>query len=242
MTSKKVNEKKLILVKNVGGCTNLGGLDLTDNKMFTIKTKSNNKLSYISVYKNYKKTTRTNHKFSSCMGHGNGLAYANGRLYVAPCDKFVEVVSTSTWKHERLYCDVTVCAIAHVAGNQFVIGYGGREKYNLCFAEPSGNKMVIKRRWQVTNPKSAAGFTITQDIGYNKKNGCVYLILTKNNYRTNVILRAKLYATEPDTCYTSKTSASGKYEFETIGFNSSGKAIIGMNLPSGKDGTYIASI
>lgn len=242
MTSKKVNEKKLILVKNVGGCTNLGGLDLTGNKMFTIKTKSNNKLSYISVYKNYKKTTRTNHKFSSCMGHGNGLAYANGKLYIAPCDKYVEVVSTSTWKHERLYCDATICSIAHVAGNQFVAGGGGGEYYRLYLVEPSGNKMVIKKRWTVKNPKYASGYSVTQDIGYNKKNGSVYLIYTKNNYRTNIILKAKLYATEPDTCFTSKTSSDGKYEFETIGFNSSGKAIIGMNLPSGKDGTYIASI
>ena len=240
MTTKGLNEKKSILVKNVGGCTNFGGLDLNGSKMYTIKTKSNNALSYISVYNNYKKTTRSNHKYANCMGHGNGLAYANGRLYVAPCDKFVEVVSTSTWKHERLYCDVTVCAIAHVAGNQFVIGYGGSNKYNLCLAEPAGNKMVIKRRWQVSNPKYAAGYTITQDIGYCKKNGCVYLIYTKNNYRTNIILRAKLYATEPDICYTSKTSSSGKYEIETISFTSAGKAVIGMNLPSGKDGTFLA--
>ena len=123
-----------------------------------------------------------------------------------------------------------------------MIGYGGGAEYNLCLAEPSGNKMVIKRRWKVKNPKYAAGYSITQDIGYNKKNGCVYLIYTKNNYRSNIILKAKLYATEPDICYTSKTSSSGKYEFESVAFNSAGKAIISMNLPSGKDGTYIASI
>lgn len=242
METKSVNQKKLILVKNVGGCTNFGGLDFSGNKMFAIKTKSTNKLSYISVYKNYKKATRTYHKYSNCMGHGNGMAYANGHLYIAPCDKYIQVVSTSTWKHERLYCDVTACSIAHVAGNQFVIGYGGGAEYNLCLAEPSGNKMVIKRRWKVKNPKYAAGYSITQDIGYNKKNGCVYLIYTKNNYRSNIILKAKLYATEPEVCYTSKTSSSGKYEFESIGFNSAGKAVIGMNLPSGKDGTFIASI
>ena len=240
MTTKKLNEKKLIQIKNVGGCTNFGGLDISGSKMYTIKTKSTNKLSYISVYKNYKKTTRTNYKFVDCMGHGNGLAYANGHLYVAPCDKFVEVVSTSTWKHERLYCDVTVCAIAHVAGNQFIIGYGGANKYNLCLAEPAGNKMVIKRRWQVSNPNYASGYSITQDIGYNKKNNFVYLIYTKNNYRSNIILRAKLYATSPDICYTSKTSSSGKYEVESIAFTSAGKAIIGMNLPSGKDSTFTA--
>lgn len=242
MVTKKVKQKKSILVKNVGGCTNFGGLDLNGSKLYTVKTKSNNKLSYISVYKNYKKSTRTNHKYASCMGHANGMAYANGHLYVAPLDKYVEVVSTSTWKHERLYCDVTVCSIAHVAGDQFVIGGGGKDSYHLYLAQPQGNKMVIKKRWQVKNPKAAAGYTVTQDIGYNKQNGCVYLIYTKNNYRSNIILRAKLYATEPDVCYTSKTSSDGKYEFESIGFTSSGKAVIGMNLPNGKDGTFLASI
>ena len=240
MVTKALKEKKIITIKDVGGCTNFGGLDIVGSKMYTLKTKSTNKLSYVSVYKDYKKTARTNHKFTNCLGHGNGMAYANGHLYVAPCDKFVEVISTSTWKHERLYCDVTACSIAHVAGDQFVIGYGGREKYNLCLAQPSGSKMIIKKRWQVANPKSAAGFTITQDIGYNKQNGYVYLILTKSNYRTNVILRAKLYSTEPDVCYTTKTSSSGKYEVETIAFTASGKAVIGMNLPSGKDSTFSA--
>ena len=55
MITKALNEKKIITIKDVGGCTNFGGLDLVGSKMFTVKTKSNNKLSYISVYKNYKK-------------------------------------------------------------------------------------------------------------------------------------------------------------------------------------------
>ena len=51
MTTKKLNEKKLIQVKNINGCTNFGGIDLVGSKMFTVKTKSTNKLSYVSVYK-----------------------------------------------------------------------------------------------------------------------------------------------------------------------------------------------
>lgn len=89
MVTKKLNEKKLIQIKNVGGCTNFGAFTIVGSKMYTIKTKSDNKLSYISVYKNYKKMTRANHKFANCMGHGNGIAYANGNLYIAPCDSYI---------------------------------------------------------------------------------------------------------------------------------------------------------
>ena len=40
MITKKLNEKKIITVKDVVGCTNFGGLDLVGSKMFTVKTKS----------------------------------------------------------------------------------------------------------------------------------------------------------------------------------------------------------
>lgn len=76
---------------NISGCTNFGGLDMNGNVMFTIKTKSNNALSYISRYPNFAKTKHKNHKYAKCMGHGNDLAFnpGNGHLYVAPCDSFV---------------------------------------------------------------------------------------------------------------------------------------------------------
>ena len=239
MVTKALNEKKIIAVKNVGGCTNFGGLDIVGSKMYTIKTKSTNKLSYISMYKNYKKTSRTNHKFANCMNHGNGITYANGHLYIATCESYITVVNTSTWKHVVLKSPY-FSSIAHVSGNQFVAGSGGGDYHKLSLIEIANGKVEVKKKWTVKNPKYTSGYTVTQDIGYNKTNGCVYLIYTKNNYRTNIILRAKLYATEPDVCYTTKTSSSGKYEVESIAFTSSGKAVIGMNLPSGKDSTFSA--
>ena len=120
MTTKKLNEKKLIQVKNVNGCTNFGSLEIVGNKMYTIKTRSDNALSTISEYPDYRKTTRKNHKFANCMNHGNDITYHAGNLYVAPCGKYIEVVSTSTWEHHRLYCDIFLSGIAHWSGNQFI--------------------------------------------------------------------------------------------------------------------------
>lgn len=240
MVTKELKEKKLIQIKNVGGCTNFGALAISGSKMYTIKTKSDNKLSYISVYNNYKKTTRTNHKFANCMNHGNGMAYANGHLYIATCERWIVDVNISTWKHVVIPSPY-FSSIAHVSGNQFVAGSGGGDYHKLSLIEIANGKVTVKKKWTVKNPKYAAGYTTTQDIGYNKANGCVYLIYTKS-LKSNIILRAKLFATEPDICYTSKTSKSGKYEIESIGFLSSGKAVIGMNLPNGTDATFLSAL
>ena len=240
MVTRKLNEKKSILVKNVYGCTNFGGLDILGNMMFTIKTRPDNQLSTISVYPNFKKTKRYNYKYAGCMYHGNDLTYNNGLLYVAPCDNFVEVVNTGDWSHYRLYSDIHVSAIAHYQANQFIVLCGnGGNFYQLAIMEPRGNKMEALSIWNVNNPKSPL-FTISQGMTFNKRNGKIYVVFTKNDKHRNVILVSGVGVPDPELCLTSKKS-SGKYELEGVAVNSAGKLVIGSNLPSGKDATFIAS-
>lgn len=240
MTTKKLNEKKLIQVKNVNGCTNFGSLEIVGNKMYTIKTRSDNALSTISEYPDYRKTTRKNHKFANCMNHGNDITYHAGNLYVAPCGKYIEVVSTSTWEHHRLYCDIFLSGIAHWSGNQFIgLSSSSAPQYTLALLEPQGDRMVVIKKWKVNNPKHAAGFTVSQGIGVKKSNQRIFVVFTRNDFHTNVILRSKIYDSECDYCLTSKSS-DGKYELEGISFLSDGYKIIGSNLPDGKDATFIA--
>lgn len=92
--------------------------------------------------------------------------------------------------------------------------------------------MEIVGRWNVHNPKASEGYTVTQAIGFKKKNNCLFFVLTRNDYHRNAILRTKIGQFEPDYCFMSKTS-SGAYEMEGISFLSSGKKIIGSNIASG---------
>ena len=241
MRVKTLNEKKLIRVKNVNGCTNFGGLDLDGKKMYAIKTRSDNQLSTICVYPDYRKNTRRNHKFANCMGHGNDIAYHAGHLYVAPCDSFIEVINVANWTHTRLYCDVFLSAIAHYTGNQFIglSGYVGNQ-YKLVILEPQGNRMMVKRSWQVMNPKAAEGFTVSQAMGFKKKNDSIFVVFSRQDFHKNVILRSKIGAANPDYCFESKTCSTGRYELEGIAFTSDGKKIIGSNLPDGQDSTFVA--
>ena len=70
MIKKKLKEQQGILVKNVGQCTNFGGLDMDGKTLYTIKTKKTNDLSAISVYPDYEKTKRTSYRFRNCLNHG----------------------------------------------------------------------------------------------------------------------------------------------------------------------------
>lgn len=232
MTTKKLNEKKVIKVSNVGGCTNFGGVAMVGKKMYTLKTRSDNALSYVSVYSNYKKTKRTSHKFANCMGHGNDMCYNGGKLYVAPCANYVEEITISNWSHRRVACDIMVSAIAHYTGNQFIISCGGGAEYTLAIGQLNGGRMDILRTWKVRNPKYSAGYSVSQGIGFYKKKSKIYTIFTKSGLKQNVILRSSIGVYEPDYCFTSKLG-SGKYEFESIDFTSAGKKIIAMNKSGG---------
>lgn len=209
--------------------------------MYTIKTKKDNLVSTISYHANYKNATRKNHKFTNCLGHGNDLAYYNGNLYVAPCDFYVEVINTKTWSHSRLYSERYVSAIAHYGGNKFIIcGGSGKDSvnYNYTIVEIQGNRLVPMSSWIVNNPKAAKGFRISQAMTYYKKNKKLYLILSKTDYKSNIILRSSIGSSTPDYCFTSKTS-NKKYELEGIDFNKDGKKIIGSNVAGG-DFTFIS--
>ena len=241
MKIKVLNEQPLTRVKNVYGCTNFGGLEIVGKKMYTIKTKSDNQLSVISVYPDYTKPERTNHKYAGCMWHGNDLAYNNGLLYVAPCDKFVEVVNTGDWSHQRLDCNIFISAIAHVSGNQFVgLSQNYGDSLGLAVLEHRGYRMEVLSEWNLRNPKSKDGYLVTQGIGFKKNNNSIFLVISKNDFHRNILLRCKIGDPEPDYCFRSKKS-TGRYEFEGISFTKSGQKVIGSNLPNGQDKIFIAA-
>ena len=240
MTVKDLNEKKLINVKNINGCTNFGSLEIVGTKMYTIKTRSDNMRSVISEYADYRKTDRKNHTYEDCMNHGNDMTYYNGDLYIAPCGKYIEVVSTKTWAHRRLSADIFLSGIAHWDGKQFIgLSSSSGPQYELVLMEPQGNRMVIIKKWKVNNPRHAQGFNVSQGIGVKKSNQRIFVVFTHESFTKNVIVRSKLYAADCDYILNSKTG-TGKYELEGISFRSDGYKVIGSNLPNGQDATFLA--
>jgi hypothetical protein len=91
----------------------------------------------------------------------------------------------------------------------------------------------------MNNPKAVEGYSITQGIGFKKKNNSLFIVLSKNDFHQNVILRNKIGAPDPDYCFNSKRSQDNKYEFESISFLKNGDKVIASNLPGG-DRIFIA--
>lgn len=235
MQTKKLNQKAINKIANVSGCTNFGGLAMTGSKMYTIKTKSNNKLSYISQYPNFKKSTRKNHKFANCMGHGNDMCYYNNNLYIVPLDKKVIKVSTKTWKQTVLPSDVYISAIAHYKNNQFIVLTGHNttnNSYGLAIVQQKNNKLVSIKKWNVNKPSNRKNYTHSQGMTYYASADRIYVIFTRSDNKTGIILRSAIGSINPDICFTSKTG-KGKYQIQSLCFNSKGKKIIAANLAGG---------
>jgi hypothetical protein len=245
MKTIKLNEEKGIQVNNVGQCTNFGGIAITGKQMYTIKTKRNNRISVISYYPDYQKKKRESHKFKDQLLHGNDLTYYNGKLYVAPCGNFVGEISTDTWEFRRIECNFNVSAITHYKGNRFIIltnvGYGC---FMLSMAKLSDNEMFETTNWVVNDEKmtNTEGYTISQSIAYNKNNDSVFVVFTKNDYQSNIVLRCGIFDRNPIICYQSKKATLGKYELEGIDFDNEGRMILGSNLPSGKDSIFVSDV
>ena len=243
MIKKNLSEKQGIPVKNVGECTNFGGLDIVGRKLYTIKTKKTNDVSAISVYQDYEKPKRTSYKFRNCLNHGNDLAYYDGKLYVAPCDAFCGVVDTKTWSFERLASTEQISGITHYKNKKFIVlSEAWGDTYRLSIVKTLGNQFIALDSWRVWNPMASKGYTTSQAITYNPDQQEIYAVFTNVDGRSNVILRSGVFATEPDYCLTSKRSTGGLYELEGIAFDNKGIMILGSNLPSGKDAIFTSDI
>lgn len=235
MKIKKLAEKIINKIKNVNGCTNQGGIEIVGKKLYAIKTRSDNLLSTILYYPNYEKTKCYTHKYSNCMKHGNDLCYADGYIYVAPCDKYVEKVSVKTWKHQKISSNVRVSGIAHYKDNLFIVLRGQDTKkgtYKLSIVKEENGKFISIKNWEVNKPKDYENYTTSQGITFYKKNNRIYVIFSREDLKSNIILRSAIEKVEPDYCFTSKTGKT-KYEFEGISINSDGKKIISANINDG---------
>ena len=100
--------------------------------------------------------------------------------------------------------------------------------------------MNVVRQWGVSNPKFYEGYNVCQAMGVKKLNKSIFAVLSNQDFHSNVILRSKLYAAEPDYCFVSKRSSDGRYELEGISFTKSGQKVIGSNMPNGQDKIFIA--
>ena len=243
MKIKPLNERRIIRIKNVNGCTNFGGFALNGDRLYTIKTKSGNELSTISVYPNYNKTKRTNYVFHNSFGHGNSMTYFNNELYVAPCGGYCGTVDVRNWNYKKLESDTFMSGISHYTGTMFITIAGapaaGSKQFYLAIMNRVGDRMVCLKKWIINNPYVSKGYTISQGIGYRKSKKKIYFVLSHENLKSNVVLRYGLEKSDPDYLFKSKVvTGSDRLELEDVDFDANDNIFMGSNEPNSMDGLY----
>ena len=231
METVKLNEKDGILIPNKSGCTNFGAIALDGKRLFALKTAQSNKKSALLQYQDYKsdKLFKATY-YVDLMGHGNGLAFYGGKIYVAPLDKYVQILDEKAGlKRTRLSAPININSIAHYKSTLFFAG--------LSLIRITDKVELVKRYKLVWDDPD---FPIGQDIGFYK--GCLYIIRSSSGKNQNVILRCpfdrSVGTLTPDRVYISKSSTT-LYEFESIDFYGS-SMIIAANVAEGKDRIFTA--
>lgn len=164
------------------------------------------------------------------MHHGNGLAYYNNELYVAPCSNYCVAVSTINWSYKVLPVDVPLQGIAHYKGKLFFT----TRNNTITIAYRLGDKLEKVISWEYINPLQSVGYSTPQGIAYRASKDKIYIVYSHSDLRSNIILRLPVGGKEPDYILTSKKETRLKYyEFEGIGFNKNDEMFIGGNLPNG---------
>ena len=234
MEKRQLNEKKGILIPNKNGCTNFGAICLDGKKLFALKTAQSNKVSTLYLYQDYRTgCSLTTRQYKGQMGHGNGMTLAGGKLYIAPMDKYVQVLDTQHgMTRKKITAPIIITSIAHVRGDIFLAG--------LSLIRITAKEVQLVKHYKLA--WNDEDFPIAQDIAYRK--GFAYIVRSSPRKTANAVLRCpldeKTIALAPDRIYLSRESR-GLYEFESLDFDGNAM-IIAANVEGGKDALYLAKV
>jgi hypothetical protein len=186
------------------------------------------------IYQSYKSdancTVRT---YTNQMGHGNGMTLAGGKLYIAPMDKYIQILDTQHgMKRKKVKSPIVIASIAHVRDDFFMCG--------LTLVRITDSAVEIVKRYALDWDESE--FPVGQDIGY--RGGHLYFVRSSKTKNSNAIVRVpferRADTLRPDRIYLSE-ERTDLYELESIDF--AGKTMVfAANIAGGKDCIFTAKI
>lgn len=263
----KKDFEEVVVVKTENGtkCGNFGCLAL-DGKggLYALKTDTKeghlrySNLYYFKDYKNYKTTKQCKmYRVDQSLGHGNGMTYRDGYLYVA-AGKHIAKMTTKGVVKTFYDIDNTVetldvqsaSSITCYKSDTYIVGLkNDSQEITYSIGKFEGNKFKVLSIFKVDRGQA---YDMIQDICYAKK--CLYIVTSKMGapIEKNRILCVNSALTgkglKPSTVIEitkpKKTMAgndiSEKFEAEGIAIESDGTIIIGANCTKVNDGVFIA--
>lgn len=185
------------------------------------------------------------------MGHGNGMTYYNGALYIAAYVRNVRnaivKLSTDGTKLGEYLMDSGICigSISHYRDNLFILGeynpspntYAFEPKFYIGYFE--NNRFVKTKTFSVKNPAyDTAKSNFLQDIHYDDEFGLYYITLTGKCHMFRVtaeqIEQAGSAAIEPVEWYEFDSSLAS--EQESLSISTPTGAVGAMHIACNGDG------
>ena len=245
MADKSVKLTKKLSVPDYNGCTNLGGIATDGTKIWVIKTYKGETKSVIYEFDSIKATTPSRHTIETC-GHGNGLAFYNGYLYV-PCwgetksHKYIKRINVKDWTTKNLTGTFAPSNITYWKDGLFLIRTGWNSNHStitMAVVQMGSASFSVLRKFYLKNTKYGSGYKTGQDIGFC--NGQLMIPVTTSNVLKSAILCYDIGNPVSGKTYSPSsvllTSNTSKWEVESLCSLSDKSLIFGMNTSS--DGAY----
>ena len=211
-------------VPNLNGCSNFGGIACNGkNDIYCIKTKQDDTVSTIYVFKDGK--YKGSRKFTGKMGHGNGLTFHDGKVYVATSSNIIQSVDISKWTRVSLSAPFSIGGIAHYRDDEFLVRSGSK----LYILKEDDNVMYKVGSIEIKNPFKENGYSVAQDICYN--NGRIYLVYSRLDKKKNCILAYDLKGSIRGSIFSEESPEL--FEWETACWVDKKTMLIGANTSTG---------
>lgn len=246
MSDEAVKLTKKLSVPDYNGCTNFGGIATDGTKIWCIKTYKGETKSVIYEFDSIKATTPSRHTIENC-GHGNGLTYYNGYLYI-PCwgetknHKYLKRINVKDWTTKNISGPFAPSNITYWKDGLFLIRKSwsstAHTTATVAVVKVTSTAFSVVRTFYIKNPKAASGYKIGQDIGFC--NGQLMIPVTTSNVLKSAILCFNIGEAVSGKTYSPSTvlltSNTSKWEVETMCALPDKSLLLGMNTSA--DGVY----
>ncbi|MCB6992372.1 hypothetical protein LI177_02580 [bacterium 210820-DFI.6.37] len=217
-TIANTNKYKLVSVPNKDNCVDFGTFCINGSTAYALKTEmtdtstSKSALYKITNFADSSKATIASTKVISNLGHGNGMAYYDGYLWVATStDEVVKMTTSGEIKKRYKTPDgVKVSGITYCRGGKFIVSVGNKingayTTFKTAEIDETNKTLIYKKTFKIKAPtlKDTYDRVTPQDHFYNSTDKCLYMVYSQrkigdSNSRYNFVFKVNLSDTIVD--------------------------------------------
>lgn len=183
------NKAKLIEIPDNEGCSNFGAFCNNGSTAYALKTNKDNTKSTLYKITNFNDSSKAkivSKKVINNLGHGNGMDYYDGKLWVTTCTKYLVRISTDGTVEKRYTTPdgVKTNAISYCRDNKFLLTAGNDINdaytvFKVVQLDNANNKIKYLKTFKIKAPTLKDGKynrVTPQGFCYNSSDKCLYMV------------------------------------------------------------------